>query len=118
PLEIQNHMKARGLIIVALAIQICLLIFVAIQAPEIDGAIQVGIKRLKEEAPSQAPSIQSRTDGTMELKTPGDFFHVAGREARIITGTTVYVTLTTAVILAIAFFTCREKTKTIARPQE
>jgi hypothetical protein len=84
--------------------------FYLFQAPEIDGAIQVGIKRLKEEAPAQAPTAQTRADGAMELKTAGDFFYIAEREARVMMGATLWLTLATTGTLAIALVLSRKKT--------
>jgi hypothetical protein len=110
-------MKTRGFIIAALALQICFLLFFVFQAPELDGAIKVGLKQLKEEAPTQAQSAQIRTDGIMKLKTAGDFFYVAEKEARFILGATVWVGLSSIVMMTLALIFNRNKIKTVGVPE-
>ena len=106
-------MKTKMLILAALALQIGIFLFVAIQAPEVDGAIQVGMNRLKDEASLQAPSVQNRTDGTMELKTAGDFFYIARAQAQIVFGATVWTNLISIVILTVTLISSRNKVKTV-----
>ena len=95
-------MKTKMVVIVGLALQICFLLFFMIQVPETDGAIQVGLQRLKEEAPAQAANVQMRADGAMELKTAGDFFYIAGTEYRYVTRATL-VFIVTSIFISVSF---------------
>ena len=62
----------------------------------------VGMQRLKDEAPAQAPLIKTRADGTMELKTAGDFFYIAKAGYRfLIQGALIFMVL--SIFISVSF---------------
>ncbi|MEI6197942.1 MAG: hypothetical protein WCS42_26810 [Verrucomicrobiota bacterium] len=77
-------MKTKLIFAVGLILQLAFLFFVLILAPELRGGIDVGVERLKENCPAQAPTIAPTGGGVVTLKTAGDFFYMADREFQLI----------------------------------
>jgi hypothetical protein len=65
------------------------------------------LRRLKEEAPAQTMTGQTRTDGNVELKTAGDFFYLAGRAQQTIDRVTIGFTAVSIVITAFLLITLK-----------
>jgi hypothetical protein len=104
-------MKTKVLIIVGLALQLCFLLFVMVQAPEPHDGIGVGLKKLKENCPSQALTIINTTDKVWTLKTAGDFFYMADNWFQFIIKATICFVLINMAISVLLLMTLRKKTK-------
>ena len=66
-------MKTKVIFAVGLLLQVGLLVFVLMLAPDTHGGIRVGLEKLKENCPTQAPTITPTSSEVLILKTAGDF---------------------------------------------
>jgi hypothetical protein len=73
-------MKTKAIFFVSLIFQIAFLFFVLRIAPEPHGGFQAGLERLKENCPTQMPTIENASGGLLKLETAGDFFYIADHE--------------------------------------
>jgi hypothetical protein len=102
-------MRTKALILVGLALQVCFLLFVMVQAPEPHGAIKVGLNMLKENCPAQGITINDTTGNVWNIKTAGDYFFMADDWFQFIIKGTIGFLLISIIISISTLISLRKK---------